>query len=246
MRSRKSGYLAEKEGSLWWGPLVQGTLVRRYQRFLAEVRLRNGRPVTAHCPNTGSMLSCSQPGRPVWLSRHDDPGRKLKYTWEIIHMPESLVGVNTQVPNRLVGAAARAGLVRELDGYDRFRAEVPVEPGSRLDLVLSGPGRRDCYIEVKNCTLVQGGAAGFPDAVTHRGRKHLEVLARLAQDGGRAVIFFLVQRLDAHVFRPADHIDPEYGRVLRAVVRAGVEALAYDVFLDIERIGLNGPVPIEL
>ena len=231
---------------LIWGRLIQGTLVRRFKRFLADVRLKNGRVVTAYCPNTGSMLGCSEPGRPVYLSRSDNPKRRLRYTWEIIDMPASLVGINTQVPNRLVRIAALAGRIKALSGYGRVRAEVPTGRGSRLDLLFEGDGRRPCFVEVKNCTLVEGRAAFFPDAVTRRGRRHLEELARIAEAGDRAVIFFLIQRMDADLFRPADHIDPEYGKTLRRVARAGVETLAYDVSLSLEGIELNESIRIEL
>ena len=239
-------YLEVDGGGLIWGPLVEGTLVRRYMRFLAEVKLRNNRTVTAHCPNTGSMRSCAQPGQPVYLSKHDNPNRKLKYTWEIIDMPESRVGVNTGVPNKLTAAAIRAGLVKPLAGYDDVKAEVKTGPHTRLDLGLNGSGLPPCYVEIKNCTLVEGNTACFPDAVTDRGRKHLYELARLVQDGARAVIFYLIQRMDAEVFRPADHIDPEYGKALREVLSAGVEALAYDVDISLSRIDLRRPVPIEI
>ena len=234
-----AAYLSEKNGRIFWGPLVEGTLIKRYNRFLADVRLKNNRRVTAHCPNTGSMKTCSDPGRPVRLSRHDDPKRKLKYTWEIIEYPETLVGINTGVPNRLVKAAARAGRIPEFSGYETFRSEVKIGAGTRLDLLFETPGRRPCYIEIKNCTLVEEGRAFFPDAVTERGRKHLNELARLVEEGSRAVIFYLVQRMDARDFAPADAIDPAYGETLRQVMAAGVEALAYDVAIDQEGIEIN-------
>jgi sugar fermentation stimulation protein A len=192
------------------------------------------------------MKACSEPGRPVWLSRQNDPKRKLKYTWEIIRMPDSMVGVNTGVPNRLVKAGIMAGRVEELSGYETARPEVAIGNHTRLDLVLEGRGRRTCYIEIKNCTLVENGVALFPDAVTDRGRKHLEELARLKGEGGRAAIFFLIQRMDAGSFRPADHIDPEYGRVLREAVKSGVEAVAYDVDVTLDRIALRNSIPVEL
>lgn len=229
-------------GSLSWPPLTTGTLVKRYKRFLADVRLANNRVVTAHCPNSGSMLACSDPGRTVYLSRHDDPGRKLKYTWEIIEMPTSLVGVNTQVPNRLVKRAIEDQVVKPLAGYEAVTPEVKVGDRSRLDLLLTGKGRPPCYVEIKNCTLVINGAACFPDAVTTRGKKHLDELSALIAGGNRCVMFFLIQRTDAIFFRPADHIDPEYGKALRKAVKSGVELLVYDVFIDLESIILNRPV----
>ena len=228
---------------LAWPELFRGILVKRYKRFLADVQLDKGSLVTAHCPNSGTMRACSQPGQPVFLSYHDNPKRKLKYTWELIHMPDSLVGVNTLVPNRLVKHSVEQGLVPELIGYDRVRAEVKTSDGSRLDLVLEKEGRRNCFVEVKNCTLVEGSKARFPDAVTARGRKHLLELQRLAAEGNRCAMFFLVQRMDADSFSPADDIDPAYGEELRKAHQNGVEILVYDVSIDLAAIRLNQPVP---
>ena len=223
-------------------PLIPGRLLRRYKRFLADVVLDDGREVTAHCPNSGRMLACSEPGRPVYLSYHDNPRRKLKYTWELIAMPDSLVGVNTQLPNRLVASAIETGQVRELAGYRDIQREVKVGEHSRLDIRLRSGDGNDCYVEVKNCTLVENGVARFPDAVTARGRKHLGELGRLAAAGHRAVMFYLVQRVDAVVFKPADDIDPAYGQALREAHAAGVEIVAYDVRIDLDGIALNQPV----
>jgi len=231
---------------LAWPKLFQGTLVKRYKRFLADVQLDNGSLVTAHCPNSGTMRACSESGRPVYLSYHDNPKRKLKYTWEIIHMPDSLVGVNTLVPNRLVKRSVEKGLVNELNSYDRVRAEVKTSEHSRLDLVLERDGISDCFVEVKNCTLVEGGVARFPDADTARGRKHLLELQRLVAEGNRGVMFFLIQRMDASRFCPADDIDPAYGEELRRAHQNGVEILVYDVSIDLTTIRLNHSIPLVL
>ena len=229
-----------------WPELIPGTLIRRYKRFLADVRLENGETVTAHCPNSGSMKACCQPGRPVYLSFHDNPKRKLKYTWELIHMPGSLVGVNTQVPNRLTAHAIASGDVAELNGYETVRREVKVGSHSRIDILLASPDRPPCYVEVKNCTLVVDGVAAFPDAVTLRGQKHLTELQRLVTSGCRCVMFFLIQRMDADWFAPADHIDPEYGNKLRQAWQHGVEIIVYDVSIDLNDIRLNQRVPYTL
>ena len=231
---------------LRWPPLVQGTLIKRYKRFLADVKLKDGTIVTAHCPNTGSMAGCSQPGRPVYLSTHDNPKRKLKYTWELIKMPTSLVGVNTLVPNRLVVESIKAGAVPELTGFDNVDREVKINDHTRLDFVLSNHGGQSCYGEIKNCTLVDDGVAVFPDAVTARGLKHIGELESLVESGHRCVMFYFIQRMDATVFKPADHIDPEYGKGLRRAVRRGVEILVYDVHIDLERIRLKRRIPCEL
>ena len=233
----------ESNGFIPWPALIRGRLIRRYKRFLADVQLENGETVTAHCPNSGSMQACCQPGRPVYLSSHDNPKRKLKYTWELIHMPGSLVGVNTQIPNRLTALAISAGDVAELEGYQKVRREVKVGEHSRIDILLESPDRRPCYVEVKNCTLVTDAVAAFPDAVTVRGQKHLKELQQLAADGFRCAMFFLIQRTDARRFVPADHIDSEYGRLLRQVAKNGVEILVYDVCIDLVGIRLNAPVP---
>ena len=229
-----------------WPPLLIGTLQRRYKRFLADVRLPDGQAITAHCPNSGSMRACSQPGRPVYLSESDNPRRKLKYTWELIEMPSSLVGVNTLVPNRLVLRSAEATLIPELRPYDDVRREVQTAPGTRLDLCLTGASRRPCYVEIKNCTLVEDGSASFPDARTVRGLKHLHELMRLVESGARGVIFYLIQRMDAARFHPADHIDPAYGQGLRDALAAGVEAMAYDVHIDLTGIRLRRRVDIDV
>ncbi len=231
-------------GLLKWSQLVRGILVKRYKRFLADVRLDNGKLVTAHCPNTGSMLGCSEPGQPVYLSLHDNPKRKLKYTWEIIEMPTSLVGVNTLVPNRLVFQSAASGLIPELAGYQLVEREVKIGRNSRIDLRLSNAVKDRCYVEVKNCTLVENGIALFPDAVTSRGLKHLHELESLLKSGRRCVMFYFIQRMDASVFKPADHIDPAYAKGLRWVVNRGVEILAYDVAIDLTGITLNRKIPL--
>jgi len=234
---------SKKTKGLIWPQLTPGILVKRYKRFMADVTLETGEVVTAHCPNTGSMKTCSQPGRPVYLSYHDNPKRKLKYTWEIIAMPPSLVGINTQVPNRLVAKSIQAGSVKELNGYDHLKREVKTSEGSRLDILLSKGGADRCYVEIKNCTLVEDGVAFFPDAVTHRGRKHLVEQQKLAASGCRCVMFFLIQRMDAKVFKPADHIDPAYGRELRHAAENGIEILVYDVHMDLKTITLNRNIP---
>jgi sugar fermentation stimulation protein A len=232
-------------GGLQWPRLIKGTLITRYKRFLADVKLRNGHVVTAHCPNSGSMMGCSELGRPVYISRSKNPKRRLHYTWELIEMPSSLVGVNTLVPNKLVKQALIEGNIAALAGYERVRSEVKCSPHSRLDLALENSDGSRCFIEVKNCTLVEDGIAYFPDAVTIRGFKHLVELQEQVRLGNRGVIFFLIQRMDASTFRPADCIDPAYGRELRKAASNGVEAIAYDVHISLERIMLNRRIPCE-
>jgi sugar fermentation stimulation protein A len=233
-------------GVLLWPQLVRGVLVKRYKRFLADVKLDKGQTVTAHCPNTGSMKGCAESGQPVYLSQHDNPKRKLKYTWEIIAMPGSLVGVNTLVPNRLVLQSVREGLIHELAGYETVESEVKISANSRIDLRLSNGEKDYCYVEIKNCTLVRDGLAQFPDAVTTRGLKHLKELESLLESGHRCVMFYFIQRMDAKAFKPADGIDPAYGKGLRRAVNQGIEILAYDVAIDLNGIKINRRLPCKL
>jgi sugar fermentation stimulation protein A len=226
-----------------WPEWIPGTLIKRYKRFLADVKLENGDLVTAHCPNSGSMATCCEPGRPVYLSRHDhSPHRKLKYTWELIQMPDSLVGVNTLIPNRLVYGAAVNGQVEELTGYETITQEVRVGEHSRLDLMFQGQ-KGTCFVEIKNCSLVENHVAMFPDAVTQRGLKHLVDMQQLMKTGHRCVMFFLIQRMDAVSFQPATHIDPAYGKELIKAWNKGLEILIYDVAIDLRQLRLNRRIP---
>ena len=231
---------------LAWPELVPGTLLKRYKRFLADVKLDTGEIVTAHCPNTGSMKGCAEPGRKVYLSSHNNPKRKHKYTWELIVMSTSMVGVNTLVPNRLVFKSIARKLIPELSEYNSIRREVKIGEHSRIDLMLTNGGAKHCYVEIKNCTLVDEGIARFPDAVTSRGLKHIIELESLAEAGHRCMMFYFIQRMDAQVFRPADNIDPAYGRRLRQAVEKGIEVLAYDVRIDLQGIELNKKITCEL
>jgi sugar fermentation stimulation protein A len=228
--------------------LISGKLFKRYKRFLADVELETGEIITAHCPNTGTMKACSEPGRKVYLSFHDNPKRKYKYSWEFIEMPTSLVGVNTLMPNRLVYHSIKSGKLEAFAEYDEVRSEVNVGNKHRLDLMVLKNSTDPCYIEIKNCSLVEDGTACFPDAVTLRGRNHLIELQRLAASGCRAVMFFLVNRMDAKIFKPADHIDPAYGKELRKAHQNGVEIMVYDVDIDLKqrKIRLRNQVPFQL
>jgi len=206
--------------------LVRGTLLQRYKRFLADVRLANGEVVTAHCTNTGSMTGCKETGSAVYLSRSDNENRKLRYTWELIKADNTWVGINTMHPNKLVPEAVDAGVIRELRGYQTIRREVKISAHSRLDLCLEG-SNGNCFVEIKNVTLAANRTAAFPDAVSERATKHLKELMRLKRRGHRAALVFVIQRADCDSFRPADEIDAEYGRWLRRAIQAGVEALPY-------------------
>jgi len=227
-------------------PLIEGTLVRRYKRFLADVKLRNGSEVTAHCANPGSMMGCSEPGSKVLLSVHDDPRRKFKHQLEIIYAGRTPVGVHTGRPNAVVAEAIQRGKIEELAGYATLRREVPVGRDSRLDMVLEGNGLRSCYVEVKNVTLAQDGVAYFPDAVTERGARHMSELTDLVREGNRAMVVFVAQRSDVKVFRPADHIDPDFSQALRDAAARGVEVLCFRAKVTRRGIGLDNKLEVNL
>lgn len=225
--------------------LLSGRLLLRYKRFLADIELADGRIVTAHCPNSGSMTGCALPGSPALLSVSSKPSRKLPYTWELVQADGVWVGINTSLTNRLAREGIENGTVAELAGYDSVRGEVPYGAHSRLDFMLSG-ARGDCFVEVKNVTLLSGKRALFPDAVTMRGQKHLRDLMEIVAVGRRGVIFFVVQRGDATSVSPADSVDPEYGRLLRQAVESGVEAIAYQALVSPIEIRLLQRLPVIL
>ena len=226
-------------------PLIPGTLIRRYQRFLADVQLPDGEVVTAHCPNSGSMRGCNAPGSRVLLSESPNPNRKLRYTWELVEADGRWVGINTGLPNKLVREAIENGTISELQGYEVIRPEVPYGDHSRIDLLLEGKMGR-CWVEVKNVTLVEDGVALFPDAVTTRGQKHLRELMAVANNGERGVIFFVVQHGGGNAVAPADVIDPEYGRLLLLAVAKGVVALAYLAEVTAEEVKLVRRLPVAI
>jgi sugar fermentation stimulation protein A len=226
-------------------PLIRGTLVQRYKRFLADIRLANGEVVTAHCTNTGSMMGCKEPGSAVYISRSENLNRKLLYTWELIKTDNTWVGINTLHPNKLVPEAVEAGVIQELRGYETIHREVKVSAHTRLDLCLEG-GNGNCFVEIKNVSLAVNGTAAFPDAISERGTKHLRELMRLKRQGHRAAIVFVIQRGDCDAFRPADEIDQEYGRWLRRAINAGVEALPYRAKVTAKEIVLTERIAIKL
>jgi len=225
--------------------LVEGRLIRRYKRFLADVQMGEA-VITAACPNTGSMMGCAEAGNRVWLSESDRATRKYRHTWEIVEVGKTLVGINTGLPNALVHEAIEGDAIPELAGYSSIRREVPFgEERSRVDLVLEGPGRPPCYVEVKNVTAaVAKGVALFPDCVSDRGSKHLRELIRLKAAGLRPVQMYCVQRGDVKEVRPADGIDIEYGRMLREAIAAGVEVLAYRASITPDEIRLERRIPV--
>lgn len=227
-------------------PLVHGTLIRRYKRFLADVRLDDGQEVTAHLANSGAMLGTSTPGIEVWLSPANSPTRKLAWSWELCRVDGALIGVNTAWPNLVAAEAVAQGAIPELAGYATIRREVKYGKNSRIDLLLEAPDRPMCYVEVKNVHLKRGPYAEFPDAVTVRGSKHLAELRDMVAAGARSVMLYLVQREDCVGFRPAADIDPTYAEGLRAAMGDGVEAICYTCAMTLEGITIKERLPIEL
>jgi sugar fermentation stimulation protein A len=232
-------------------PLISGRLLRRYKRFLSDIELPDGEQVVAHCPNPGSMMGLAEPGRAVWLSPSRNPARKLAFTWELVDAGTSLVGINTGWANAVVAEAWDQDRIPELAGYRAMRREVRYGERSRIDLLLEAPGRSPCYVEIKSVTLRRDDAraatprAEFPDAVTARGARHLGELARVVEAGGRAALFYLVQRGDCRRVTIASDIDPGYARAFEHARARGVEVFCYDCRIGPEAIELGRPLPVD-
>lgn len=226
-------------------PLVPARLIRRYKRFLADVRLEDGQEVTAHCANPGSMMGLAEPGTKVWLEPNDDPKKKLKFGWRLVdHENGHFTGVDTSIPNKALKAALLAHQVPGLPSYDLVRPEVKYGENSRIDFLLSGDGP-DTYIEVKSVTLSrQSGLAEFPDSVTARGAKHLGELAHMVAEGHQAIMIYLVQRTDCASMTLAGDIDPAYASAFAMAQAAGVAAIAQNCHISPTGITLADPVPI--
>ena len=226
-------------------PLVGGTLIRRYKRFLADVELADGSVITAHCPNTGAMTGCAEPGSRVWLSVSDNPKRKYRHGWELVESAGDLACIHSARANSLVVEAIENGVVGELQGYSSLRSEVKYgAENSRIDILLEADSGR-CYVEVKSVTLLLDDGLGvFPDAVSARGRKHLRELMNMVEEGDRAVLCFAVLHTGIERVAPADLIDHRYGDTFREALAAGVEVLAYGVDIDIPTMKLKHPLPV--
>lgn len=224
-------------------PLVPARLIRRYKRFLADVILDDGREVTAHCANPGSMMGLAEEGMKIWLEPNDDPKKKLKFGWRLVdHENGHFTGVDTSVPNRALKAALMAGEVPGLEAPE-VRPEVKYGEKSRIDFLLSGAGP-DCFVEVKSVTLCrQPGLAEFPDSVTARGLKHLGELTKIVEGGQRAVMLYLVQRTDCDRVSIAADIDPAYAAGLTQAVAAGVEILCFDCTITPEAVEVGKALP---
>jgi sugar fermentation stimulation protein A len=225
-------------------PLARGRLVSRYKRFFADVTLDDGTEVTAHCPNPGAMLGLNTPGLPCWLSKSDDPKRKLAHTLEIVEADGGLVGINTMHPNRLVAEALATDAIPELAGYTSHRREVRYGEASRVDFLLEDEGRPRAWLEVKNCHLRREGTlAEFPDCVAARSLKHLRELTAMVREGDRAVMLFVVQRTDCDRFAACADLDPAYAKGLEAAAAAGVEVLVYGCTIGETALAIGSRMP---
>jgi len=225
-------------------PLIRGTLVARYKRFFADVVLDDGREITAHCPNPGAMLGLNTPGLTAWVSRADDPKRKLAHTLELVEADGGLVGINTLHPNRLVSEALAADALPELSGYASHRREVRYGANSRVDFLLEAPGRAPCWLEVKNCHLRRSGTlAEFPDCVAARSLKHLRELEAMVIEGERALVLFVVQRTDCTEFSACRDLDPAFASALDHAAAAGVEVLVYGCDVSVSSVRIGARIP---
>jgi sugar fermentation stimulation protein A len=227
-------------------PLIRGKLIRRYKRFLADVKLDTGEIITAACPNTGSMLGLTQIGNIVWLSRSESPTRKYPHTWELVGIRDiGLVGINTAQPNRIVTEAITQGKVAELIGYATLRNEVKYGQNSRIDILLEDTKRPPCYVEIKNVHFFRKpGLAEFPDCVTERGTKHLVELSNMVKKGARAVMVYLIQCHNPSRFALADDKDQTYFNEFRKARTAGVEALALTCHVSTSEITVDRNIPV--
>lgn len=231
----------------WPSTLQRGILVKRYKRFLADIEMANGEVVTAHCANPGAMTGLKEPGLTAFLSTHDNPKRKLKYSLEALEVGGQMVGINTSHPNRVVEEAIGAGQISELTGYANMRREVNYGTNSRIDILLDDTSKGLAYVEVKNVHLLrEPSLAEFPDSVTTRGTKHLRELSQMVRDGHRAVMFYLIQRMDCDRFSIASDIDKTYAETLEIARKTGVEVLAYDCKITMQGIGIRRPLALAL
>ena len=226
-------------------PLVPATLIRRYKRFLADVRLEDGREVTVHCPNPGAMLGLAVPGRRIWLEPASGRGRSLPFGWRLVELEDGhLAGIDTAVPNRIVREALAARAIPAFAAYPVIRPEQRYGTNSRVDFLLQGQGVPDLYLEVKNAHLRRADDwAEFPDCVTSRGARHLADLARMVAAGHRAALLYVVQRTDCRRLRLAADLDPGYAAAARAAREAGVEMLCHGTRITQACVALGEPLP---
>ncbi|WP_428026210.1 DNA/RNA nuclease SfsA [Arcobacter sp.] len=221
--------------------LYNASLVKRYKRFLADIVLENGEEVTAHVPNSGAMTSCIEPNCEVWVSFHDNPKRKLKYTLELTKMDDVLICTNTGVANKIAIEAIENGTIKELQGYSSLKPEQKYGVNSRIDILLENEDEK-CYVEIKSVSLKLSNHLAFPDAVTTRGKKHLDELVSMVKQGHRAVMLYIIQRTDKLPFKIADEIDKKYNDALIEARKKGVEVLVYQSEISKEEIKIKNKV----
>jgi sugar fermentation stimulation protein A len=229
--------------------LVPAILLKRYKRFLADVRFENGDEITVHCANTGAMTGCAIAGSKIWLSKSDNLKRKYSYSWELVELEDGkgFICVNTARANKVIHAGLLAGKVTQFSQYKNIRPEVKYGEASRVDFLLSETGLEDVYLEVKSVTLqIDGELGAFPDAVTLRGQKHLLELLEMKRAGHRAVLVFCVLHSTIRKVTVADNIDPKYGKLLREVINQGVEVYCYSVDMSVEGLYLSHQIPLEV
>jgi sugar fermentation stimulation protein A len=212
---------------------------------MADIKLQDGKNLTVHCPNSGSMKTCTGPDWPVMISDSNNPKRKYRYTLEMIHNRKCWIGINTQLPNKIVKEAIERGQIGELAGYENILSEQKYGQNSRIDLLLKKKDEK-CYVEIKNVTMVENNTFLFPDAVTERGLKHLKELAKMREGGYRTVMLYLIQRTDGLIFKPCFSIDPEYSKELREVYQKGVEILPYVAEVSPQKINVLHKVNFDL
>ncbi len=225
--------------------LYKGRLIKRYKRFLADIILENGEEITAHVPNSGAMTSCIEPNCEVWVTFHDNPKRKLKYTLELTKMNENLICTNTTVANKIAIEAIKNGTIKELQNYTSLKPEQKYGKNSRIDILLENENKK-CYVEIKSVTLKIDEMLAFPDAVTSRGTKHLIELSDMVKEGHRAVMLYVIQRTDQLPFRLAEEIDKKYAQTFKEVTKNAVEVLVYQSNINLEKIEIEKRVDFQL
>ncbi|MDB2344536.1 DNA/RNA nuclease SfsA [Candidatus Pelagibacter bacterium] len=225
--------------------LIPGRLINRYKRFFVDVKI-NDKKITAHCPNTGSMYGLLKKGNKVWVTKSDNPNRKLKYTLQIIEDKKSKVGVNTHLTNKIVHHALKNNLIKEFDKKIEIKPETKFGTNTRFDFLITQQ-KFKAFIEVKNVTLSRiKNLAEFPDAITSRGLKHINELLKASNMGYKIFILYLIQRNDCKLFKIAEDVDPEYSNSLIKAVKKKLNILCYDCKFSSKGIKLNQKVKFKI
>ena len=224
--------------------LLKGTLIKRYKRFFVDIKHQN-RTITAHCPNSGSMLGLLKAGNKVWFSESNNPKRKLKYTLQIIQVKSELVGINTHLTNKIILESLKTKKIKVLSKFTKIKPEAKFSNNTRFDFLISNNNQK-CFLEVKNVTLVrETNTAEFPDAITSRGTKHLLELIEAKKKGYQSYLLFLIQREDCKLLKIAKDIDENYKNAFDLAIKNGVKILCYDCKLSDEEIRINNQIIYE-